>query len=419
MGFNLFALILIIYPYIFLVSHFAYQIMPFDKNPFLIIITFSCILIWITSIKKHFTELIAFSILAASFLAVMLTRQAVYGEPFDVFPVRSSLLIIIFMSIPTLVVAKTEQVNSLKKIIQVNSIIQAALGVIHYYFLPFIITGTEEISRTGRLFAIDYSHPIFTRENGILGNASIYANVLLVGLFLVVNEKKRGIQLLAQWAAVFILLWGTILSGSRLPALVASTLAAYFFIKNSSFVAVGFAAIISAITLKFASERILYLLSRFSSEGNEIRQEKNALGWEMYTSDPIHAFIGAPRALLASGKTISGYYFSDNTFIYYLLTSGLIFSSIWFCYFIYQCTKKYKSPQAWVLLAYFFGCIWFTNGVLWDLWVLYLFSSLFVLSKSTRSQHKMLTFLISIGNKTVLQTKKQFRGSEGQCYDRK
>ncbi len=395
---SLYLFVLIMYPYFQVLEHFTGTYSKIGKNGYLIVITLALLLLFIHAykelIKKYRSITVALLYFIGFSLAVFFTRIIVYNETFSrLFPDRYTYFILIYGILTYYFVAtKPELKNTIIKIVIGNALAQAVFGVIHYYFMPFLIPVTDNPAyvNTGLLFVLNYTNADSVRETGLLGNASVYANFILLGLFLLFRPDNQNVRNVTKFFISIVLIMAIFVSGSRFPTAVSLILLMIFLYRNTSRLQMAIVSffLISFLLLFFTFfvpvDQFMYYLDRIINEGNSIRDEKVLLAFNMLFSKPLFLLLGVPQDIVVNTTSPSGYTFSDNSFFEFALNHGVLFTLAWFLVAIVMLKRSIVANKYVVLfLTYFFLCLWFTNSILWDIWIVYFFVVLYCLSPSS------------------------------------
>jgi len=385
----LFVITIILFPYLNLFGFF-YPIEVIGINLYLVTLFLFILLAFLSNLSKvrNYNEILSIYIYLVIIAIFLGLRLLVYNEPLDTLSaLRTPVIFLILWNVAYSFVYISGKVELVYKIIIGNSFIQALIGIIHHYYFPFIVIGGIAGREEGYL--INYSYGAF-RENGILLNPNLYANFIIIGLFLILyNNKKKTFNIRWQLEILLIIVmeWGIILSSSRYPMFVSFLLIGYYLVKNfsvKSFLVLSIPLLI-VVYLQFSS--ILYSIQRLLIHGYKVRELKNDLARSMIFGDVYSFLIGVPSNIVASSTTIGGLYVSDNSFYMIIMGFGFPAFLIMF-YFIYLLVKKsFKGLK--IYLFYFIGVLWLTNGVLWEVWLLYFFLSIHIIQKSKNESNQL------------------------------
>lgn len=317
---------------------------------------------------------------------------------------RISITLILYLLVSLVIIKKAGR-DTISKIIVFNAFIQSLIGVIHHHFFPSLITGQPE-THPGRLYAYMEGVGPF-REAGTLVSPSLYANIILLGLFILGFNLLRNVEYRSIIVSVF-MLYGLSLSGSRLPGIIAIVFLITILIKvlmstfNKNnlikiFLLTTFLLVVFSSIYVFVYPEIDSLINRFKSDGFSARAIKNNLAISVIFDNFQNFAIGTHSSNFTQIESIEGYGISDNSFLSLLLTFGAIYSVLLF--FIISLLIVHRvnlSLRVIFLLGYFMTNLFLTNSIYWDLYLLYFFATLFVINdqKLKNTDHKNLKKIV-------------------------
>ncbi len=318
---------------------------------------------------------------------------------------RISISLILYLLVSLVIIKKAGR-DTISKIIVFNAFIQSLFGVIHHHFFPDFITGQPQI-HPGQLYAyIEGIGPF--REAGTLVSPSLYANMILLGLFILGFNLLQKVHFGSIIVSIF-MLYGLSLSGSRLPGLVATIFLITILIKVmiSSFNKNSLIKIFLLTTILLVAFSSIYvfiypeidsLINRFKADGFSARAIKNNLAISVIFDNFQNFAIGTHSSNFTQIESIEGYGISDNSFISLWLTFGIIY--LVFLFFIISLLiigRVNLSLRVITLLGYFMTNLFLTNSLYWDLYLLYFFATLFVVNDQElkNTDHKKLKRLIT------------------------
>lgn len=383
--FNFFIIVLIIYPYIFLINMLLPQVDIIGKNFYVVIITLIIILILLGNIRyisstKGIIIILAFSLILP--LMIILLRCLVYDESLNnIFAARSPITFIIYLLVASVIQRTKKEKEIVCKVIIVNCFIQAIIGIIHYYFFSFILTGVFVESMD--VPYIISTEAIYSREQGILLNSSLYANFILLGLFLLVNKTKIVVNKKNSYLHYFliaIMIWGIVLSGSRYPIFISLILVVgYLFSKKRSLLVQIFIVCISiTFFVYFLYPYLSGIIGRFLTEGTGGRGLKYLLALKLlFEKNILYLLLGVAPGIVGKTITDNGLCFSDNSFLEIMLLYGVPFFIIWSTFIVVLNKKVVLLKKNTFILLYFIGCLLLTNSILWEIWILYYWAALY------------------------------------------
>jgi len=229
-GFVLFIGSLAVYPYLFLFNIFFPSTLSIGKNTFIFIITAIILLCFLLRWKGILSKLGVGTIYFIMFLALMIIiiRHWLYGEGIDkIFLYHIVLTPLLYCGVAYYYLREKEKKEIVKKVIFCSCLIQAIIGLLHFYVFPYIHLG---LSPDGLLKIVRGVGTM--REVGTLLAANLYADFILLGMFILINSyKKWRLPQLAVHILMFILIWGVAISASRWPFIVAALLLMLYFKK--------------------------------------------------------------------------------------------------------------------------------------------------------------------------------------------
>jgi len=225
------------------------------------------------------------------------------------------------------------------------------------------------------------------RFRGILGGSNTQSNfIALIVMILILGNSKKGLLFLFCISTLGLVC--IIPCGSRGPILFLLIILVIAFLKNQNvniiskiIVLILFIFILSFIynllvkSFPFIDNVISNFTGRaqnFVVEGDETRNEKYKIGYDIITSNFSYIIIGSPTKLQNKGLVT----FSDNGFLHLILSSGLILNVILLIYitnisklFVKSIIANYK-----IILYITIVCLmlFLNNAVLWFAWTFYL-----------------------------------------------
>jgi len=261
--------------------------------------------------------------------------------------------------------------------IVINSLLQALFGISHYIFFPtfniypLFLHGVDldDFTIAGGM----------TRESGLLGNASVYANFLLLGLFLILNrmlvKKDHGV---IKYLYCFILLFGIFLSRSRFPIFFALLALGLFCFKSISFKKFALIFIIIFVVMFGA---VKYIFKGYEMKDIlffENRALKYKTAYSILKADIRYDIIGTPRKILQASEDPASV-FSDNAYLEIALNCGIPFAIIYYILFFRIFLLSSNNFKSYFFIFYMLSLLFMTNCMGWNYWILYIFPVYFIL----------------------------------------
>ena len=288
-----------------------------------------------------------------------------------------------------LAIIKTAGRDIVSKIIVINAFIQSIIGIIHHHFIPHLITGHPSL-HPGQLYIyIEGLGPF--REPGILISASLYANIILLGIFIIGFNLIRKLDYGSIIMGIF-MLYGLSLSGSRLPSIVAFIFlivilirVVYNFYNKNNLKKILFSALFVVILFifmyLFIFPEINSMSMRFTNEGLGVRNIKNNLALSIIFENFQNFYFGTKTSYINSIASPEGVGISDNSYLAIWLKFGIIYLSLLFIVMSLLIFSRVKlSFGVIILVGYFMTNLFLTNSIYWDLYLLYFFATLFVIN---------------------------------------
>lgn len=283
-----------------------------------------------------------------------------------------------------------------------NCFFIAIFGIVHFFFFPDALLGYPAIDEGKSIWSI----PGHRQEAAFFGNPSAYGCILLTGLLGIYLSKKESLLYNIIFIVIFL---GILLSVSRWAILLSIVLLVVFLKDNFRL------RMLTLIQLFFVSMLTIFILSKFPFflltfqyayakwgfstliSGGSIATWATPLasgrfpGYEVALqilfSDISHFLLGG---LLTDTFISDDIVFSDNSFIFLAIKYGVPIAILWILTVLFKMVPlRLKGGKKLFLLVFFYGTIFSTPALFWDLWVLYFLGILnFADSKSSFSlQH--------------------------------
>jgi hypothetical protein len=264
------------------------------------------------------------------------------------------------------------------KSILVNSLFQALLVIVLFFFFPnaefetmfykdkelndFLIAG-------GRLGG----------PAGLLGNANVFANFLLLGLFVLLNRMdSQKDQKIYLYLFALILILGIIVSKSRFATGFALLAFGLFSIRLNSVKKIIITVCIVVIGITAGLKYINNVFNR--SYFFEDRALKISSFLYIMKSDLKYVLIGAPQKVHAQQITDNPVsVFSDNSYMEIALKSGVPFALFYFVLFFSIFFMSGNNPKSYFFIFYMVSLLFVTNCMGWNYWIFYVFPVYFIL----------------------------------------
>ena len=261
--------------------------------------------------------------------------------------------------------------QNIRRIIVWNCVFTAIFGIIHFLFFPEIILRTVEFE-PGETWIIPSLQENY-RETAYLGNPNHYSNFLISGIMGLFFFKKTLYTLLIS----LLLFCGVVLSVSRWPIYVSMILVTVLifnilFRKSISiFHKLIFITICVILFIVFYSKiSIVTNAFQYSLERKltSSRIDKYKVGISELFIDVSHFILGISSSNTFSDEEVK---FSDNSLIEICQNFGVPFGILWIL-IIYKkiCPIGLLNSHKRVAI-YLWGTLIITNGIYWDIWLLY------------------------------------------------
>jgi len=284
------------------------------------------------------------------------------------------------------VYAKTEDMK--KKVVNIiiwNCLFIAIFGIIHFFFFPkvFFSSTLSEGYKAGNIALV----PGHSQEAAFFGNPSAYGCILITGLLGIYLTKKESLL----YGIIFaIILLGAFLSASRWTVLF-SVIILIMFLKDKfklrmrSLLQLFFILILIIFILFKASPFFLTLQYAFVRwRFSDILSEGSITAHGIYTgrfpgygvalqilfSDLSHFFFGGAQG---EDIIIADIGFSDNSFIFLAIGYGVLLAILWILVVLFKIIPvRLKGKTQVFIFVFFYGTIFSTPALFWDIWLLYI-----------------------------------------------
>lgn len=381
---------LCVYPYLFALNMFIPSALLGGKCVYIYAVTVILIISFLFQLRIILCRIPAWSL----FLFILLTMNIVFLNLFfysgikHVDVLRIPFNLVIYLGVAYSCIRGVSSRKIVYNVIVYNCIIQAVVGIIHYFFFPGIMTGVP-----------GYESYVITNdttpqaERGLLISSNLYSLFLILGCFLVVyrNEalKKKWI---VETIYLILLITGIVLSNSRLGLLFSALLFLIYF-KKSAFQgkAVLTGLIIIGITIfhGFIGDRIgdayqrSFLYDDSYTGVNLSRVAKNTNALDLLIADWSNVLIGPSKNATVEFKLKQDRRYSDNSFFLLFHNYGLPSAVIIIVVMAYLFSNVINIRERGIILFlfYFISALFFYNCVLFDIWLFFFSASLVVLSR--------------------------------------
>lgn len=372
----LIAIIALIFPLVNIIYIF-YPINFLGKNlwlvaPVLIILAFylSTLFEVKESLTVKKTDIIFLSIAVLGGL-IFYFRELAYMESRSFLDFRYIFSSAIFLLVSRRFVNGEKNIHFLHSTLIAICLIQAVLGILHNHFFPEINISFDPDNPKGVELIFDAER---TRESGTLG-ASIYANVIVCGMFLLAAKNSKESSFHASVfsiVSIVMMFYAVTLSGSRYPIAVAGLATLIFFSRSLSnwkhWAAVGLLALVAFIFFTSTSGFELNSIYRFDQDSGG-RGDKWLLPFELITASTLPLLVGVSSDLAANTFSSSGADISDNSYWLLALQFGPFFALVWFGFVINLLKENMANYVSVLFIVYFVIGLGITNCILWEPWV--------------------------------------------------
>jgi len=286
------------------------------------------------------------------------------GERFPILVFVYGCMTLPFMSIPA-------RARRVRQLLIGGCIVQAAVGVIHSLFFPFIMTGVLLEDSTNSFKVLDPGSGAL-RESGTLISANTFSGFLVLGLLLIAAQATRPqVRFTLRTIPVVALLWwGIALSGSRYAIGVAAMITGYWIAKSAPRWAAPLLLPI-AIAIFLATPTAANMRERFAHEATGGRGDVLATGTNLVLQSTTNLLAGATLEDQLAAHTDEGQIISDNSYLEMILTYGLpvalllilVIGWVW---------SDLVAMDGWVLATALViaGQFAVTNALYWDPYIL-------------------------------------------------
>lgn len=410
----LIAIIAFIFPFVNIIFIF-YPINFLGKNIWLVVPVLIILIFYLSTlieVKESLTikknDIIFLSIAVLGGL-IFYFRELAYMESRSFLDFRYVFSSAIFLLVSRRFVNGEKNIHFLSSILIAICLVQAVLGILHNHFFPEINISFDPDNPKDVELIFDAER---TRESGTLG-ASIYANVIVCGMFLLAAKNSKEFSFHASVfsiASIVMMFYAVTLSGSRYPIMVAGLVTLIFFSRSLSnwkhWAAVGLFALVAFIFFTSTSGFEFNSIYRFDQDSGG-RGDKWLLPFELITASTLHLLIGASSELAANTFSSSGTDISDNSYWLLALQFGPFFALVWFGFVINLLKENMVNYVSFLFIVYFVIGLGITNCILWEPWVFLAILTAAVLRKRNETGRKVYDDSARIRNQAWM--KKEYR----------
>lgn len=370
-------------------AHFFAPLEIFGKNVYtvapVILMAVVLMMLW-RGIKNDVTqsEATALIIVMLLWLVTWFARRALFGEIGDVLNQRFVVDLFLYSIVMRYAMKEIKTRDLLATLMIVVTISQAIAGILHSHFFPFIQLMPD---------ADDVLHLAFdaegTREAGTIVSSSTFAAVLVCGQFVMLTEKR--LSFLVRLMLMALTTYAVSLSGSRFPMVVSALLclAATMNWKSSRhapFILVAIALAGIAVALSGWSPFEAKSILRFGQDDGG-RSDKFQLAIDLMTTHWSYLLMGAPNKMVEVATTRDGLPISDNSYMLLALSFGVPMLVTWLV-----CAVKFlfRWPVTIIylaMLAYFATTLAVTNSLLWEAWLFYFATTMWLVKYRSVSRN--------------------------------
>ncbi|MCF7917106.1 MAG: hypothetical protein K9L61_04945 [Candidatus Omnitrophica bacterium] len=402
--FGAFLSVLIVYPYLFVLNMIIPSSLLGGKNVYIYGVTIIIIIIfglrW-----KFISRVIPLEVvfLLMYFIAIIaFLNLFFYSNIKHIDVLKIPLNLVIYIGVAYSLTANIKNRKILYNVILYSCLVQAVVGIIHYFYFPYIMTGLGG-SRPAYVIA-DITTATAQAERGTLGNPNVYSLFLLLGCFLVVYRQKYfRKKWIIEIVYLLTLITALVLSDSRFGLVLSLLLFLIYFsrlkVKRKVIVSLlaGF-LIFSFYGLIEEKVRHAYhstfLRDKESNKYHLDRISKNKNALDLLVMDSGSILIGPSKEETYQFKVVENNIYSDNSFFLLFHNYGIptTIIMIFIMWFVYYKTIDIKKRGTILFFIYFLAALWLYNSILFDIWLLFFSSSLMVLSRRNSRGGDLLSY---------------------------
>jgi len=380
---SLFVVVVAVYPYIFLMQMiFPLHLLGFNLYFAAITAYIFIYLLVRLPVLLNDLNLKLFTYISIAYLVFLCAHFVIYDENIrSIMTYRIGITPIIYLAVSFIALQK--KYNKLFfYIIVINGVLMATIGIVHHHYFPHIVTGAWYTLEPGQMYAILEQGQGGQPESGILISISLYANMCLLSLFLILFKndiKSSKIILKIKPVIISILIYGIILSESRYVISSAVLIIAFYVLKQVAFFKLKQQLLVTLISLvaiisvfAFTYSDVFNALNSLLEEGMGVRAQKNALAYQVVFNDISNIMFGTDINNYNSITSSSGVSISDNSYFAIALNFGVIFLLNLIFIFAVMIRKIILSSEgSFMLMLYFSMNLYITNSIYWDIYLLY------------------------------------------------
>lgn len=384
---RLLIVVLLCYPYVFILSIIAPSNLPFGKNVYvaaLTMLTIAAFLLERNRMNRGITAVV--TVLAPVAVGIIVVRHLVFGEDFMtvVFVYRSPLLLPVYACAAWGVIRASADRQLFQSVIIGSAIVQAVAGIVHYHWFSNIVVGpaVQQFFGVSDLYYTS-DQALSLREAGLLISPSVYGNFVLLGMFLVVNRalsgRRRRLRILPT-AQLALLLYAVSLSGSRYPIVAGFAVTGFYLLKHVRLRTLLPAAVVAGFVVAVLMPAGASLISRLEAEGSGGRVEKARLALSLVTADASTLLMGVPIRIQGDAMTDEGLQISDNSALALAMGFGVPFTLAFALGMSVIIARTIRpAPLRSALILHLAIVLALTNAIVWDIWLLFWFATAYAL----------------------------------------
>ena len=385
--------VLIVYPYLFVLQMVMPSSLLGSKCVYIYLATVLLIIIFLLRWRffVRFIPVWVVWLFLCLTTSIYLLNLFFYSDIKHLDVLRIPYNLVIYLGVAYVCTRDISQRKIVYNVILFNCVIQAVIGIIHFYYFPYIMTGIC-IPGLPYHFA-DPATATAQAERGLVENPNLFMLFLLLGCFLLVyRDKIFKKHWILETISFILLMWAINLSNSRLGILCSWILGVIYFKK---FIAKGKIVIAGLIImgLILCSGVIVKTVNRVKGRSfsfsdsyvgeNLSRTAKNTNAFNLLVDDWSNVLIGPSRDRTIEFKLVQQRNYSDNSFFLlfhnYGLPAGLVIIFV-MCY-LYDNVINIKKRGIIFILIYFAIALFLYNSLLYDMWLVFFSATLMLLGR--------------------------------------
>lgn len=325
-----------------------------------------------------------FMALVFIWLAVLLSRTAIYADGIDFLRARYLLLFFMFSAVLRYVAVDPVSRSKMAKVLIAAMCLQAVIGIVHTYFFPFV----GLVADPGGELEVAIGSDESGGETGTLLTRSNFGDVLVCGQFALLVERRIPFTLRA--VIMLVMFYAVTLGGARYAEIWSALLTAALFINRKMdraapvmLALIVLAGIFMAVTgwTPFEIQSEL----RFDQDSGSRGEKLGLLIDTLSNYWPLSAFIGVPVRAALTAMTATGVVISDDSYGEITLDFGLAGLLLFLTGIFVWLVRWPMSILSTLMLIYLFGNFALTNSVLWDVWLFYFLAAWWLVYTGTRT----------------------------------